>query len=97
MHDRTPIGMACSADDLERMKRFLWDEWDPIALKGYGPTDEYDRYAPQVLRMVLNGASAEAIAAHLDEIAVEQIALRANPTHSFAVAVKALALFRDTD
>jgi hypothetical protein len=27
------------------MRRLLWDHWDPLALKGVAPDDEYDAYA----------------------------------------------------
>ncbi len=61
-------------NDFERIKLLLWSEWDPIGVNGWGgPEDEYDSYAPRVLRMAQEGASVEAIAAYLDEVVVERM------------------------
>jgi hypothetical protein len=81
--------------DIESIKRLLWNEWDPCGVNGNDMLrDEYDSYAPQVFRLAREGASVDMIAACLDKIAVERMGLPANPARSYAVAAKALALFR---
>lgn len=45
----------------------LWRDWDPI---GCGvPEDEYASYAPEVARLLTEGAAAGEIAAYLGETA----------------------------
>ncbi len=80
-------------NDFERIKLLLWSEWDPIGVNGWGgPEDEYDSYAPRVLRMAQEGASVEAIAAYLDEVVVARIGMRPDSARSRAVAAKARSL-----
>ena len=54
--------------------------WDPIGvIAGTGvmekSTDEYDSYAPGVLKQLLGGADAETLARHLNDLAIDQIGL----------------------
>jgi hypothetical protein len=87
-------------DDLERIRRLLWEEWDPIGVNDMDdawPEDEYDMYAPQVLKMAQLGVSAETIAAYLEEVEVKMIGIEASPTRNHSVALKALALLGTGD
>lgn len=45
--------------------KILWQDWDPIGLKADGPEDEYQRNAPGILRLLLQIASGDEIAARL--------------------------------
>ncbi len=81
--------------DLERIKRLLWEEWDPIGVNNMDeawPDDEYDSYAPQVLKMARLGVSVETNAAYLKEVEGERMGLQANPARNHSVAAKARAL-----
>jgi hypothetical protein len=55
--------MSAYAQALGAVRKILWREWDPI---GCGvPADEYDDYAPEVVRLLLGGADREALAGYL--------------------------------
>ncbi len=58
----------------ERVCKFLWEEWDPIGVKGLGsPDDEYDSYAAGLIRLVHSGADEKTVAtqlAHIEEISI---------------------------
>lgn len=47
----------------------LW-RWDPIGVADYFPStaDEYDDYAPQLVKLLRDGADAAAVAAHLRDV-----------------------------
>lgn len=55
--------------------------WDPIGVKPgeCAPADEYDAYAPHLVSMLSNGASAVELRAHLDHIRTGTIGLPADP------------------
>jgi hypothetical protein len=54
----------------ERVGAVLWEVWDPIGVNAVPETrDEYESYAPELARMLGDGASDEALAAHLRELA----------------------------
>jgi len=57
--------------DFRSVRKILWEDWDPI---GCGvPADEYDDYAPEVMRLLLAGVSREAVADYLRVTAAETI------------------------
>jgi hypothetical protein len=62
--------------DLERVEQTLWEDWDPIGVRAMGgPDDEYDSYAPAILRMLLYGVTEEELVAHLHAIETERMGL----------------------
>jgi hypothetical protein len=62
--------------DLQRVEQALWEDWDPIGVRAMGgPSDEYDSYAPTILRMLLAGATEEELVVHLYAIETEQMGL----------------------
>jgi hypothetical protein len=76
---------------LMRVNEVLHYMWDPIGVCGEpNARDEYDSYVPGVCSLLNNGATAEKIAAHLDEIATERMGLRSNMSHCRATAQKLL-------
>lgn len=73
--------------DLDRVKQTLWEDWDPIGVRQMGgPSDEYDSYAPTILRMLEAGATENELAAHLYLIATDQMDLL-GPEHLAARAL----------
>lgn len=57
--------------DLKRINAILWCDWDPI---GCGvPEDEYESYAPEVLRLLNSGAARDVMIAHLRHVAAEAL------------------------
>src|SRR3954447_12365351 len=61
----------------QELRELLFWRWDPIGVSGSFPNarDEYDAYAPRVAALLRGGASAEAIDAHLEQVAVERMGL----------------------
>ena len=60
-----------------RVREVLMREWDPIGVAGVPEAaDEYDTYAPKAYAMLMvEGATAGAIAAYLLEIATKHMGL----------------------
>jgi hypothetical protein len=48
----------------DRIGRILYEDWDPLGLRGVAPSDEYDSYIGGVYRMLAASASCELVAAH---------------------------------
>jgi hypothetical protein len=70
-----------------RVNEVLHYIWDPIGVRGEPRArDEYDSYVPEVCSLLQNGATAERIAAHLDNIATEKMGLNSNIEHSLLTA-----------
>ncbi|WP_246733665.1 hypothetical protein [Rhizobium laguerreae] len=62
--------------------KFGWDHWDPIGIRQFddpawrnNAADEYDAYLLQAANMILQGATCETVAAYLDEIMSDSMAL----------------------
>ena len=52
----------------ERIGRILYEDWDPLGLRGVAPPDEYDSYIGGVYRLLAAGASCEQVAEYLAEL-----------------------------
>jgi hypothetical protein len=48
-----------------KITMILYNDWDPIGVKGMAPLDEYDSYVPSVLRLLKGGATVEQISKQL--------------------------------
>jgi hypothetical protein len=78
------------ADDLSRVEELL-REWDPIGVihvEVPQSWDEYDSYAPEVLRMLANGCNAEMLAAHLEDCRTRRMGLHEDPGADLAAATR---------
>lgn len=65
---------------LTAIKTALIQEWDPIGVMAIGgPLDEYDAYAPQIVRMLMGNASIEDLYKHLRWLETEHIGLQGDP------------------
>jgi hypothetical protein len=67
---------------LRDVQRALWERWDPIGVNtptSTGPDDEYDSYAPTVLRLIYRGANDREIADTLRSIEIEHMGLDPRP------------------
>ena len=72
-----------------RIAKILYEEWDPVGLRGTAQSDEYDSYVGGVYRLLASGASCEQVAEHLAEL--ERSALgdaEATATRNLAAAMK---------
>ncbi len=74
--DKTPYDLS-GLMDREKIRveidRILWEDWDPIGVNGIAPRDEYQRYVPQILNMVLQDKPLDEIADSLYNIETETI------------------------
>lgn len=34
--------------------KILWEDWDPIGIKGRGPSDEYRGYVPSIVNLLMD-------------------------------------------
>ncbi len=57
----------------EFIEDLLSCEWDPLALNGFGPRDEYQTYVPQIFSLAVGNATANQIADRLRSIETESI------------------------
>jgi hypothetical protein len=66
-----------SRENRTRVREVLMREWDPVGVRDCADAqDEYDPYAGEVYVMLMDeGATAEAIAAYLHEIATGHMGL----------------------
>jgi hypothetical protein len=61
---------------VERVREILFREWDPIGVNGYETCrEEYDSYAPTLVRYLREGADEHRIAAHLTRLARDAMGL----------------------
>jgi hypothetical protein len=52
----------------DKIGRILYEDWDPLGLRGVVPLDEYNSYIGGVYRLLASGASCEQVAEHLAEL-----------------------------
>ena len=75
---RTSVDSSIDPDELSAVEQML-RQWDPIGILGdpglNWPPDEYDAYAPGVLRHLHAGASVEVMAEHLNQLATGHMGL----------------------
>lgn len=78
--------------DLEGVAQVLWEDWDPLEMNQVNgwPDDEYNNYAPAVLRMLEEGATTEDLAQHLHAIETDFMNLdcRRLPYHAAHTLLK---------
>ena len=70
--------------------------WDPVGVQPgrFAPADEYDRHAAQIVSMVESGCSADALVAHLEQVAVETLGVGSNLRASAKFAAEILRTLR---
>jgi hypothetical protein len=75
------------------VQNILRNDWDPIGVN-HEPLAkaEYDSYAPQILRMLLEGAVQRHFSDHLHQLATVAMGLQGNKAHDKSVAAKLLLL-----
>ena len=50
---------------MDAIRSVLYNDWDPIGIKGLGPDDEYDDYIGQVYRLLTQRPTVESVARQL--------------------------------
>jgi hypothetical protein len=87
--------MADHDDLIDRVRRILWEHWDPIGVaRMFGPDDEYDSYAPEIAGRIIRGATAGELADHLVAIERLSMGLEGDVAHATAVAEGLVKLTR---
>jgi hypothetical protein len=77
-------------DLFEAVATILWEDWDPIGAAV--PADEYDSYVPDVVRLLQDGASREALEDHLRRTAQEAMNCPVPDERVAAAVTRLLAL-----
>ncbi len=76
------------AEKLYEVRDILWNDWDPIGTKSMGgPPDEYDSYAPDILRKLLSGCTLEELDSHLEQVEVFLMGMKPGPYEPRKTAV----------
>lgn len=75
----------------EAIREVLYQEWDPLALRGLAPRDEYDSYIGGVYRILASSRSEEALVEFLGRTGDLGVPGR-GPDHLRSVARRLLAL-----
>ena len=76
--------------DAKAINAILWQDWDPIGCGA--PDDEYESYVWPLYKLMIEGATAADIAAHLRTVASEQIGVSVPEARLQIVVDKLLAL-----
>jgi len=58
----------CTQEITHEIHDILWNDWDPIGVRGFGPEDEYDSYIGGVYRMLASKVPRETLFTHLQKI-----------------------------
>jgi hypothetical protein len=75
-----------------QIAELLFDDWDPVGVNDMAPNDEYDSYVGGIYRLLVSGADERQLAAHLQQVEVEQMGIVTNPDHRTLVSRKLLDL-----
>jgi hypothetical protein len=76
--------------ELERIKRLLWVEWDPIGCGA--PQDEYHSYAFQVFIKLNNGQGSGELAQYLEWVETDYMGLSHSSGRAKDIAHKLVAI-----
>lgn len=75
-----------------QINRILYNDWDPIGVRGCAPSNEYSDYVPRVLGLLKDGANVQQISELLHNIADEYMGITATAQVNTMVAMKLRAL-----
>jgi hypothetical protein len=89
--------MTTDDSTLKAARKILWESWDPIGVnRRANLSDEYDSYAPGLVRLLAAGCSARELEAHLARLETESMGLSGRPASVRASTVAALLALRDS-
>lgn len=73
----------------------LYEQWDPLAVAGVAPRDEYESYVPVLIRLAFGESPRDAIAMHLAQLESNSMSLTLSaPAHREAVADRVIDIVR---
>lgn len=82
---------------LSTVRRMLWEDWDPIGVNEYSEaSDEYDSYAPAVVKLVQSGVSEQEMFEQLWALETGYIGLEGDEENTRAFASKLRTLSEQT-
>lgn len=64
--------------DISHINKILYQEWDPIGVKGAAPENEYESYAEQIVEMIDHGGDRDDILEFLDRSRVQEMMLKSD-------------------
>jgi len=70
----------------------LWFDWDPIGVNSFAPRDEYERYVPEIFRLVKAKVDREVIANQLFKFETEDMGMEGKMENCWIVADKLIAI-----
>jgi len=76
----------------QKIREVLFNEWDPIGVNDYAPSDEYDAYIGGIYRLLASGTDSEILATHLRKLEIEQMQCPTTPEHRKMIAQRLLGL-----
>ena len=77
------------------VNQVLYNEWDPLAVAGVAPRDEYESYVPVLIRLALGENARDAIAQQLAQLEAREMSLALSaPAHRLAVADRVVEMVR---
>ena len=71
--------------DVSRVNAILYEEWDPIGVKGLAPNDEYRSYAKRIVEMLDQGGDREDVLQFLDRSRNRDMMLKSDHQQDIAV------------
>ncbi len=73
-----------------RVVQGILRRWDPVGVKPgqFAPEDEYNSYAPQIVKLVENGCSSDVLTAHLERLCVHTMGVGPNKRASTKFAAE---------
>ena len=72
-----------------RIREILNTEWNPISVPG-SPEDEYDSYGAELVVMIRNGATDDALVAYLRHVQTDRMGMACNDTEKLRNVVKSI-------
>lgn len=81
--------------DLDELRGFGWNLWDPLGLDGIAPRDEYDTYLLRVVSLLRNGGGNKQAESYLEEIETRQMGLEESAGSARGALVSAIRGYLD--
>jgi hypothetical protein len=72
----------------KNVDKILWEDWDPIGMRGSGPRDEYSSYVPSIFKLLIENRPADVIAEKLCQIESDEMGMKSNKEYNMPVAEK---------
>ena len=71
--------------DVSHIAAILYEEWDPIGVRGFAPKDEYESYAERIVKMLDRGDDRGDILEFLDRSRNQEMMLKSDHQQDIVV------------